>query len=54
MESPTELRSRAERYRKIALTVTDPRTLEALKELAALYEAEADRLEANQKETPAR
>jgi flagellar biosynthesis regulator FlbT len=53
MESPTELRSRAERYRQIALTVTDRRTIEALRELAVLYEAEADRLEADQKQTPA-
>jgi hypothetical protein len=52
MNSPAELRSRAERYRQIGLTVTDLPAIEALKELAVLYEAEADRLEADQKQTP--
>jgi hypothetical protein len=51
MNSPAELRSRAERYRQIALTVTDPPAIEALKELAALYEAEADRSEADQQQS---
>jgi hypothetical protein len=54
MESPTELRNKAERYRQLALTISDRRTIEALQELAASYEAAADRLEADQKEMPTR
>ena len=49
MESPASLRQRAERYRRMVLTVTDQRATEALNELAADYEAQAERLEAKQK-----
>jgi hypothetical protein len=53
MTNPAELRHKSERYRQLKLTVTDQRTIEALDELAALYEAQANRLEADQKDTPA-
>ena len=49
MESPASLRQRAERYRRMALTVTDQRATEALNELTTEYEAQAKRLEAKQK-----
>ena len=48
MESPASLRQRAERYRRMVLTVTDQRATEALNELAADYEAQAERLETKQ------
>ncbi len=50
MTTPAALRERAERYRRMALTLTDQRTIEALHELAALYEAQAGRLEAEEAE----
>ena len=46
MESPDELRQRADRYRRMALSVTDEQAIEALKELAAEYDALAATLEA--------
>jgi hypothetical protein len=46
MDSPHELRARAERYRQMTATVTDPLALEALRELADRYEAMAAELEA--------
>ena len=42
--NPHELRERAERYRRMALQVTDPRTIEALNELADEYEEMAAKL----------
>ena len=39
MESPQELRDRAERYRRLTKMVTDPQALKALHELATHYEA---------------
>jgi hypothetical protein len=44
--NPDELRNRANRYRAIATGINDPRTIEALHDLAAQYEARADRIEA--------
>jgi hypothetical protein len=46
MDSPHELRARAERYKQMASRITDPQALEALRELAAGYEAIAAELEA--------
>jgi hypothetical protein len=43
--SPAELRGKAERYRRLASTVTDAQALKALCELAAHYEALAAELE---------
>ena len=45
MESPQELRDRAERYQRLTKMVTDPQALKALHELAARYEALAAELE---------
>jgi hypothetical protein len=45
MDSPHELRARAERYKQIASKVTDPQALEALRELTGRYEAMAAELE---------
>jgi hypothetical protein len=45
MDSPHELRARAERYRHMALTVNDPQALAALRELAARYTTMAAELE---------
>lgn len=45
MESPLELRQRAERYRRLALSATDRQAIEALKELATEYDALAAALE---------
>jgi hypothetical protein len=39
MESSDELRQRAERYRRMALSVSDGQAIEALKELAAECDA---------------
>lgn len=41
-----DLRKRASRYRAVARHVTDPETLEALRDLADKYEALADAIEA--------
>ena len=46
VESSEELRQRADRYRRMALSVTDDQAIEALKELAAEYDALAAMLEA--------
>jgi hypothetical protein len=46
MESSDELRQRAERYRRIAHSITDGQAVEALNELAAEYDALAATLEA--------
>ena len=46
MESSDELRERAERYRRIAHSMSDGQAIEALKELAAEYDALAATLEA--------
>jgi hypothetical protein len=45
MNSPPELREKADRYRRLTSTVTDPQALEALHELAARYEEMATKLE---------
>jgi hypothetical protein len=45
MNSPHELREKAERYRRLIPTVTDAQALEALRELAARYEEMAAELE---------
>ena len=45
MNSPPELREKADRYRRLTSTVTDPQALEALHELAARYEEMAVQLE---------
>ena len=45
MDSPRELREKAERYKHLAKTVTDPQALEALHELTARYEAMAAELD---------
>jgi hypothetical protein len=47
--NPDELRNRANRYRAIATGINDPRTIEALHDLAAQYEARADRIEAQRR-----
>ena len=44
MVSLQELRDRAERYRRLAETVTDSQALQALHDLAARYEAMAAEL----------
>jgi hypothetical protein len=46
MESSDELRQRADRYRRMALSLTDAQAIEALEELAAEYDALAVMLEA--------
>jgi hypothetical protein len=46
MESSDELRQRAERYRRLALSATDGQAIEALKDLAVEYDALAEALEA--------
>ena len=46
MESSDELRQRAERYRRMALSITDAQATEALNELAAEFDALAATLEA--------
>lgn len=43
MKSAAELREAVQRYRQMAMTITDRLTIEALHELAAKYEALADR-----------
>jgi hypothetical protein len=45
MDSPHELRAKAERYKRMTSAVTDPQALEALRELGARYEAIAAELE---------
>ena len=47
MDSPHDLRARAERYRRLVSTVTDAQALDALRELATRYEAMAAALEAS-------
>lgn len=42
MESPRELRMRAVSYRRLALSLTDSKVIQALKELAEEYEALAE------------
>ena len=44
MMSLQELRDRAERYRRLAETITDSQALQALHDLAARYEAMAAEL----------
>jgi hypothetical protein len=46
MNSLQELRDKAERYRRMAGTITDPQALEALDELATCYETMAAELDA--------
>jgi len=45
MDSPHELREKAERYRRLVSAVTDAQALRALHELAAHYDAMAAELE---------
>jgi hypothetical protein len=46
MESPDELRQKAERYRRLARSMDDRQLVEALKELALEYDAVAATLDA--------
>jgi hypothetical protein len=46
MPTPSARRVAAERYRRMARTITDQRTVEALNELATKYEALAAEMEA--------
>jgi hypothetical protein len=43
---PDDLRNRANRYRAIADRINDAQTIQALHDLAAEYDARADRIEA--------
>jgi hypothetical protein len=43
--TPAGLRKKAEHYRTLTSTISDPRTIDALHTLAAEFEAQADRLE---------
>jgi hypothetical protein len=54
MESPRELRERAEHYRHLAGRVTDRQALKALHDLAIRYEALAAELEASPSSRPER
>jgi hypothetical protein len=45
MQNPEELRQKAQHYRQWATTVTDQRTIDALKELADQYDRLAGHLE---------
>jgi hypothetical protein len=54
MPTPSARRVAAERYRRVARTITDPRTVEALNELAAKYEAQAAAMEAAAMEAAAK
>jgi hypothetical protein len=47
--TPAELREKADHYRTLALAIFDPRTVEALRSLAAEYEALAEKLEKDTK-----
>ena len=53
MDRPGDLRASAGRYRQMARLITDPRTINALIELAAKYEAEAAQMEVENQECPA-
>jgi hypothetical protein len=46
---PVELRRKAESYRALASTISDPQTIDALYTLAVEFEAQADKLEKNSK-----
>jgi hypothetical protein len=48
--TPAGLRKKAERYRALTSTISDPRTIDALHTLAAEFEAQADRLEKDSKQ----
>ncbi len=43
--TPAELREKANRYRALAIQITDERTMDALLELANEYDEMADRLD---------
>jgi hypothetical protein len=45
MDTPSELRRRAERYRRMKWQISDPATLKAICELAGEFEATAEKLE---------
>jgi hypothetical protein len=47
--TPAGLRKKAEHYRALACTISDPRTIDALQSLAAEFEKQADRLEQDSK-----
>jgi hypothetical protein len=47
--TPAGLREKAEHYRALVFTISDPRTIDALHSLAAEFEAQADRLEKDSK-----
>jgi hypothetical protein len=47
--TPAGLRKKAEHYRTLASTISDPRTIDALQSLAVEFEAQADRLEKDSK-----
>jgi hypothetical protein len=47
--SPDVLRNRAAHYRAIATGINDAQTIQALHDLAAEYEARADRIEAQRR-----
>jgi hypothetical protein len=52
MTKPGELRAAAQRYREIGKRITDPRTIDALAELAQEYERMADEIERRDVEGP--
>jgi hypothetical protein len=45
MTKSEELRAAAQRYREIGKRITDPRTIDALAELAQEYDRKADEME---------
>jgi hypothetical protein len=47
MTKSEELRAAAQRYREIGKRITDPRTIDALAELAREYDRKADEMERN-------
>jgi hypothetical protein len=52
MTKPEELRAVAQRYREIGKRITDPRTIDALAELAQEYDRKADEMERRDIEGP--
>ena len=52
MTKSEELRAAAQRYRGIGKRITDPRTIDALAELAQEYDRKADEMERSDTERP--
>jgi hypothetical protein len=52
MTKSEELRAAAQRYREIGKRITDPRTIDALAELAQEYDRKADEMERRDIEGP--